>query len=83
MDNSILLVAQSISIERKKEFLDAVLTLDILEFMESKNVIEIFDYGIILGVIKQKSWNNGVPIENQIKSELIMLELEIKDAKTS
>lgn len=83
MDNSILLVAQSISLERKKEFLDAVLTLDILEFMESKNVIEIFDYGIILGVIKQKSWNNGVPIENQIKSELIMLELEIKDAKTS
>lgn len=83
MDNSILLVAQSISLERKKEFLDAVLTLDILEFMESKNVIEIFDYGIILGVIKQKSWNHGVPIENQIKSELIMLELEIKDAKTS
>lgn len=81
MDNSILLVAQSVSLERKKEFLDAVLTLDILEFMESKSVIEVFDYGIILGVIKQKSWNNRVPIENQIRSELIMLELEIKDRK--
>lgn len=81
MDNSILLVAQSVSLERKKEFLDAVLTLDILEFMESKSVIEVFDYGIILGVIKQKSWNNRVSIENQIRSELIMLELEIKDRK--
>ena len=81
MDNSILLVAQSVSLEEKQKFLNLVL-LGILD-MKSKSETEIFELGIMLGVIKMKSWNNRVPLENQIKSELIMLELEIKDAKTS